>query len=511
MSPDSVPDTSIWPYTRHAARPHGAGEDALTASAGEAGTVADRDAQVMRKLQLAASRTPQAMLTEAAALIGGSAVVRSPVSGDIYRATAPGAPERWPGTEAGDSGGQRPHARPVANTELVLVPGPGVSPRRVELVARTIEDLLMVRVQRASELQEPEMRLHNFVTRRLLRGETSLVAEFTDDAHLSYATVYRLGGGEDPAASQHAVWAAVMPAIVRQRLHTLVARIGPDLAVVALHHPGADDGRTLRLVAHAAEQYHLLGGVADPVPIDQLAVAWEEASQARAGATPATRLVPAAGLGDRALLRIMPADPLASWAAALLQPLDDTQRKTLAAWLRTGHVGKAAEALGVSRATVHVRVAGIGALLGTDLGQAGARAALQLALRAPDPVPGSPPPRREPEPTVDSFLTLAPRSAVQDWAHDLFDALTDQQSISLRVWLKHLGQTRPAANELHLQHKALTRWIKEAARALQADLGSPAVRAELYVAAVATAGSAPSELLGRAGRTYGNTPRRPAN
>lgn len=485
--------------------PDGATEDALPAPRTEAVNVTSGDAAVMEELMKAASRTPAALIATAASLIDGSVVVSSPVSGPIYTSPTPvPAPLDRKSVGGGEETAGRGHreatVRQVANTEISLRPGPDVPAHRVDLVGRTVARLLLVRVRRATELQVPEMRLHGAAVRMLLRGETDLAAEITGSPLPAQATVYRLDGGADAVSSLHAVWGAVLPAIVRLRLHTLIARVGDDLALVALHEPDDGDGRTLRLVAHAADTYNLVGGVADPTPVEQLAVAWVEAGQARTGASSDNRLVPAAGLGERALLRMIPADRLAAWAHTLLRPLSENQRKALEAWLRTRSVKQAATALGIDRTTVHVRIAEAEAILGADLSQADARAALQFALRAGDLTPSRK--KSSAQLTVKSLLALIPPATFLEWGHGLLGPLTDKHNYSLRVWLRHHGHYAPAAKELRLARQTLTRWINEAAVELRADLGSPSVRAELFAATVATADSAPKVLPRRAGRTY---------
>ncbi|WP_241524393.1 MULTISPECIES: helix-turn-helix domain-containing protein [unclassified Streptomyces] len=60
-------------------------------------------------------------------------------------------------------------------------------------------------------------------------------------------------------------------------------------------------------------------------------------------------------------------------------------------WLRTGSIPCTATALGLSPGTVRTRLREAGRVLRTDLADAGVRAHLLLALRAPTPGPDTPP------------------------------------------------------------------------------------------------------------------------
>ncbi|MFD7286490.1 helix-turn-helix domain-containing protein, partial [Streptomyces sp. NPDC059863] len=391
----------------------------------------DSDGLVARRLIEAAARSGASLIAETAAAVSGWAVLVDPTAGAVYsspeRAAAAGtsaaARARNTAARSGDADGDGDTTvRQVVGAALVVHAGPDVSARRIELVTRTTAGLLEVRARRAEELTSAEMRLHAVLTRLLLRGETRLVAEVVGGL-TSHATVYRLSGGADPQAAYQAVWRALLPTGARPGpvrsifagprrstggglgAATLISLLDGELVVVALHDAARDDGRVLRLVARSAERHGLLGGVADPAPLDLLAAAFTEAGQARAGAAVGRRLVPAAGLGDRALLRIIPPDRLAAWASSLLGPLTRPQRQALEGWLRTGSVGATAQMLGVSRGTTRSRLRAAGERLG-GLDTPLALARLSLALRAPaagptesggggpaPPPPAPPPPR----------------------------------------------------------------------------------------------------------------------
>ncbi|MFJ9213834.1 helix-turn-helix domain-containing protein [Streptomyces sp. NPDC102264] len=483
----------------------------------------DSDGLVARRLIEAAARSGASLIAETASAVSGWAVLVDPTTGAVYsspdRAAAAGvsaAAEAGSAVGAGGpagagggrarsgdtDGGAGTTVRQVVGAALVVHAGPDVSARRVELVTRTTAGLLEVRARRAEELTSAEMRLHAVVTRLLLRGDTGLAAEVIGGL-TSHATVYRLSGGADPQAAYQAVWRALLPTGARPGAPTLITLLDGDLVVVALHDAARDDGRVLRLIARSAERYGLLGGVADPAPLAMLAAAFTEAGQARAGAAAGHRLVPAAGLGDRALLRIIPPDRLSAWASSLLGPLTQPQRQALEGWLRTGSIGAMAQMLGISRGTARSRLRTAAERLG-GLETPLALAQLALALRAPAGGPaetarsaGTGPPAALPTELVDA--TLARR-----WATALTEPLDTAQRIALRVWLGHLGSVAPAAEELGLHRTTLRRWLEEIGRLLDVDLSSAAIRADLYLALETLAGpdDSPGALPRRGGRTY---------
>ncbi|MFK8912468.1 helix-turn-helix domain-containing protein, partial [Streptomyces sp. YS-3] len=97
------------------------------------------------------------------------------------------------------------------------------------------------------------------------------------------------------------------------------------------------------------------------------------------------------------------------------------------------------------------------------------------------------------------------------WASQLLAPLDRPLRIALRCWLAHRGRTAPAAAELKLSRTTLTQWLSRCSQALGMDLASPAVRAELHLAAetLATAEDTPTALPRRAGRTYRAASRQP--
>ncbi|MEV0505024.1 helix-turn-helix domain-containing protein, partial [Streptomyces spectabilis] len=257
-----------------------------------------------------------------------------------------------------------------------------------------------------------------------------------------------------------------------------------------------------RLVARVADRHQLTGGAAAPAPLDMFVTAWTEAGGTRNG-TSIGRLTSVTGLGTHGLLRVIPTDRLVTWSAAVLQPLDSRERRTLEAWLRSGSAQAAAPALDVSEGTVRSRLRGIGLLLAADLDHPTVQAQSLLALRAPaSPVPAAAAEPLLPSPPLPAALLSAEHAG--RWASGLLRPLDPRLRIALRCWLAHRGRTAPAATELTLHRTTLTTWLGECGRLLDLDLSSATVRAELRLAVetVATADDVPAALPRRGGRTY---------
>ncbi|MET8826324.1 helix-turn-helix domain-containing protein [Streptomyces sp. NPDC004610] len=451
------------------------------------------DAEVVQRLLAAAGRSGAGLVAEAARLTGGWAALVDPLAGAVY-STPRSAAADAEHAATGPPGDPGPMLHPAAGAVLVIAPADSTPAERTGLVARTTAALLQVRARRATELRAPQMRLHTAALRLLLRGQTGPAADILGTDRATRATVYRLTGSRhDLEAAHQALWQAARPSAG----HLLISLHGDDLAVIELH--GDAGSRTLlRLVSHAAERHSLLGGIADPAPLDLVPAAWTDAASARNTATTGHRLAPAPATGDLGLLRIVPQAPLAAWAAAVLAPLGPDQRHLLAVWLRTGSTEGTATATGVSAATVRARLHTIAALLGTDLNDATVQAHLLLALHPP-PAPttatstGWRPP---PADVLDPARTRA-------WAAALLHGLDTRRRTALRCWLAHRGATAPAAAELHVHRTTLTRWLTQTADHLGLDLSSPTTRAELHLAALT---DPPTELPRRGGRTYRTNP-----
>ncbi|MEV7275305.1 helix-turn-helix domain-containing protein, partial [Streptomyces bacillaris] len=244
---------------------------------------------------------------------------------------------------------------------------------------------------------------------------------------------------------------------------------------------------------------------AGPLPLDEVTAAYADAAVARYSASPARRIVPATAVGASGLAQLLPATPYTSWAAAVLKPLTPDHRHLLTVWLRTGSIPCTATALGISAGTVRARLREAGRLLRTDLADAGVRAHLLLALRAPAAGPDAPVRAGRVSLRVLPYGILDTEAA-RTWAAGLLDGLDAHLRIALACWLRHHAKTAPAAAELHVHRTTLTLWLAQAAEQLGGlHLDDATTRAELHLALEATApdhGDDPGQLPRRGGRTY---------
>ncbi|MGV9316597.1 helix-turn-helix domain-containing protein [Streptomyces sp. NPDC003691] len=452
---------------------------------------------VVRRLTHAAAHSSALLISEAATLAGGWAVLVDPLAGAVH--STPGSAAAS-GVRSAAQPRAHPHltVRPVAGTVLVVCPGRGTAPERTALVAATVADLLRVQARRADETRAAEQRLHRAVLRLLLGGHHRAAADVLGGSPATHTTVYRLTGSAVRTAHQ-ALWRALRPGVERPRV--LVCAEETGLAVLALHDSPGEPHPAHAVVTRIAEQYRLTGGAAAPVPLDLVPAAWAEAG--RAQPTPAGGgLTAAAGLGGRDLVRVVPAGRLADWAAGVLQPLDGERRRILAAWLRTGSAQAAAPALGLSEGTVRTRLRAIGPLLAADPGDPTIAAQLLLAVRA---CAAPAPPVALPLAAVPALPAglLSPEEA-GDWASALLAPLDARLRIALRHWLGNRGRTAPAAAELGVHRTTLTGWLVECGELLGLDPASVTVRTQLHLAVETVAGPAdvPSGLPRRGGRTY---------
>ncbi|MEV0219594.1 helix-turn-helix domain-containing protein [Streptomyces sp. NPDC050704] len=469
--------------------------------------------QVVRRLTRAAAHSDARLIAEAAALADGWAVLADLMGGVVCSTPDTAGPE---GVRAAAHPRLHPHLtiRKMAGAVLVVRPGTAPPASRIDLIVRTCVDLLRMRarVRRAEDTHQAERRLHTAVLHLLLSGRSHLATDVLGTA-ATHATVFRLAGQSVHAAYQ-THWRAAQPSVSPNAPRMLVCMEGNELVVVALHglHSLDDhDRRLARLfVARIADRHQLAGGVSDPLPLDMVATAWAEAGNARHGATSGC-LASATFLGSHGLLRVVPADRLALWSAAILTPLDREQHRTLEAYLRSGSAQAAAAVLDVSEGTVRARLRWIGTLLAAELDNPTVQAQLLLALRAPAPSHRvSTSARLVTDPPLPTDL-LDPDDA-HHWASALLRPLDKPLRIALRCWLQHRGRTAPAASELGLSRSTLTDWLGKCGRALSLDLSSATVRAELHLAAetIATPEDTPARLPRRGGRTYRGHLRKPA-
>ncbi|MEW2066969.1 helix-turn-helix domain-containing protein [Streptomyces sp. NPDC007346] len=521
---------------------HTTGSDA--AGPGDSRTV--REAVADRLLR-AATRSGAQLVSEAAVLVQGAAVLADPIAGAVYSTPATAAAD---GVHAAAHPQDRPHhvQRPAAGAVLVLHPAPTVPAEHVGLVAATTAALLEVRGQRAAELRAEQMRLHTTLLRLLLAGHTTSVTGTMSAGGLTHVTVYRLSGPDVPTAHQ-VLWRAARPSLAGHGgACALIGEVDGELLVAELHH-GRDDGRILRLVSRVSERHGLLAGLAGPLPLAEMPTAHADAAAARHSATPAHRIVPADAVGTTRLARLLPPGPYTAWARSVLSPLTREHRHLLLVRLRTGSAPRAAAALGLSPGTVRTRLRGLAALLGADLDDITVQAHLLLALRAPtrgddhgrdhsddegrkgngggreescggqgvgsgqegssghemstgqEVRSGQDGGRARLETLPGGILDT---DAARTWAVGLVGGLEPHLRIALACWLRHHARTAPAATELHVHRTTLTIWLTQCAERLGQNLTDATVRAELHLALEATAkdGDDPRALPRRGGRTY---------
>lgn len=469
-------------------------------AAGPGDSRAVREAMADRLLR-AATRSGAQLVSEAAVLIQGAAVLTDPIAGAVYSTPVGAAAD---GVHAAAHPQDHPHhvQRPAAGAVLVLHPAPTVPADHVGLVATTTAALLEVRGQRAAELRAEQMRLHTTLLRLLLAGHTASVTNTVSASGLTHATLYRLTGPDVPTAHQ-VLWRAARPSLAGHGGScALIGEVDGELLVAELHH-GSDDGRILRLVSRVSERHGLLAGLAGPLPLAEMPTAHADAAAARHSATPAHRIVPADAVGTPQLAGLLPPGPYTAWARSVLSPLTPEHRHLLLVRLRTGSAPRAAAALGLSPGTVRTRLRGLAALLGADLDDITVQAHLLLALRAPTRGDG------QAESEGQARLETLPggildTEAARAWAAGLVGGLEPHLRIALACWLRHHARTAPAATELHVHRTTLTAWLTRCAERLGQNLTDATVRAELHLALEATAkdGDDPRALPRRGGRTY---------
>ncbi|MCX4967142.1 helix-turn-helix domain-containing protein [Streptomyces sp. NBC_00654] len=472
-----------------------------TAGTTETADAAEWDGQdAVGRLLRAATRSGADLISEAASVIEGWAVLADPIAGAVYSTPATAAAD---GVHTAAAPREHPHRvlRPAAGAVLVLAPAPTVPADRTGLVLATTAALLEVRARRAAELLAEQMRLHTTLIRLLLAGHTTTVTDTLGGNGLTHVTVYRLTGPDVPTAHQ-VLWRAARPSLVPHAgACTLMGQLDAELVVAELHR-GGDDGRILRLVSRVSDRHSLIAGMAGPVPLTDLPTAHSDAAAARHSATATRRIIPATATGTSALIRLLPPHPYTSWATTVLDPVTPEHRHLLDVWLRTGTVSSAAGALGLSAGTVRARLGHLAGLLGADLPDASVRAYLLLALRAPTGHHDT----SAPGPFVLGTLPagILDTEAAHTWATGLIGGLEPRLRIALACWVRHHGKTAPAATELHLHRTTLTTWLNQCTDHLGQNLDDPTVRTELYLAleATRTRPDDPAALPRRGGRTY---------
>ncbi|MFJ6984878.1 MULTISPECIES: helix-turn-helix domain-containing protein [unclassified Streptomyces] len=172
--------------------------------------------------------------------------------------------------------------------------------------------------------------------------------------------------------------------------------------------------------------------------------------------------------------RLMDPAALASWAGALLRPLDTLPHHTRGELLATTRLGleftavSAAKILGVSRNTVRARMERVEHLIGADFSDLTVRATVHLALHSQ--AAGA---ARRPGPAPAVLGGLLAGTALRAWAHDLLARLdTDGRDLrrTLRAWLTAGGNAERAAQLLGVHPQTVRDHIRGAEPVLERQL-----------------------------------------
>ncbi|MEU8434094.1 helix-turn-helix domain-containing protein [Streptomyces sp. NPDC029216] len=242
---------------------------------------------------------------------------------------------------------------------------------------------------------------------------------------------------------------------------------GHVIVVAPLGTPGpgpADGGAEAALREFVADHPGVFLGVSDRHSLSRVAAGYDDAMRSLAAA----RLLPGRVADHSARIRlpeVLDAGAAAAWAAAFLRPLaavPPQDRGQLTATVRLGlefTAVNAARLLGISRNTVRARLDRAAGLLGLDLGDVRARAALDLALRFHDGGGGE----REhatgsTRPTGPTGATSAPSPAGPvDAGPRLLDGLL--ASAPVRAWAQSL--LAPLSTDERDLRRTLCDWVGE--------------------------------------------------
>ncbi|MFC5146903.1 helix-turn-helix domain-containing protein [Streptomyces aureoversilis] len=205
-------------------------------------------------------------------------------------------------------------------------------------------------------------------------------------------------------------------------------------------HDAGDRDVAAALHRFVEERPGVLLGSGGLHPLAQVADAYGEAARALAVARYRPARV-AEHLPQTRLTALL--DPAASgaWAARVLQPLDSLPYHGRGPLLATVGLGleftavNAAKILGISRNTVRARMDRAAALLGADLADVRARAALHLALQMPPTAPGTAADDGSRPAGLERLLAAGP---VRDWAQELLGRLAAADRDlrrTLRTWI----------------------------------------------------------------------------
>ncbi|ONK14039.1 Sugar diacid utilization regulator [Streptomyces sp. MP131-18] len=248
----------------------------------------------------------------------------------------------------------------------------------------------------------------------------------------------------------------------------LICTIAEDDGTAAADERGA----VLRQLVR--DQPHYALGISGPHPLGATAAAYAEAGHALAVARNLPGRV-ADYRGRLPLARLLPRPEATAWAAAFVHPLAFAPKLTSDIVRLAVSVSRSgvARLLGISRNTVGTHIHRAETLLGLDLADVHARAALDLALtvNGPGPVPAAGGAGAVSAPGLDELLNAPP---VVAWAADLLRPLGDRRGsdllATLRAWIAAGTDARATGRALGISRNTVRARLRAAEALLNRDL-----------------------------------------
>ncbi|MGP3971771.1 helix-turn-helix domain-containing protein [Streptomyces sp. 6N223] len=242
--------------------------------------------------------------------------------------------------------------------------------------------------------------------------------------------------------------------------------------LICLIPDGTEDTRTgcgeaLRHLVRENPHYAL--GISDPHPLAATAEAYGHALHALAVARNTPDRV-ATYHGQAPLAKLLPRPESVTWARAFLRPLHaapkltvDITRLAVALPSRSG----VARLLGISRNTVTTHVRRAATMLGLDLNDTRARAAVDLALTITSPQPDA----ELPALSLDMLLHTPPATT---WAQTFLRPVQDTRRpavhATLRAWIDVNTDAQRTAARLGISRNTVRAHLRAAERLLARDL-----------------------------------------
>ncbi|MFF4370280.1 helix-turn-helix domain-containing protein [Streptomyces sp. NPDC001594] len=410
--------------------------------------------------------------------VGGSARIEAPVrpgSPDepLLRDVAAGSPRSAVVAEPGRHlrvlalGGRRPHpvllvTRPVPYDEAAAA--------LVAHAATVLELLLSAGEAEAQRrrLAEAGAGVRLSVLQLLMGGEVALAQRTMAGLRPGLLDAERVVVGvlEAPAGERREVAGACEELLTGR---ALVVRCPADDGHVIVVAP-VGGGAEAALRGFVAGRDGVFLGVGARHPLSRVAAGYDDAVRSLAAA----RLMPGRVAGHAARVRavdVLDAGAAAAWAAEYLRPLEAVpapDRYQLTATVRLGlefTAVNAARLLGISRNTVRARMDRAAGLLGVELGDVRARAALDLALRFQG--------AEERDGAARDLPALLAAGPVLAWARDLLAPLrADERDLgrTLRDWVGENCAVEPAARRRGVHAQTVREHLRGAEGLLRRQL-----------------------------------------